>query len=182
MDKRRSRPAHTRGAVCDITAQREAQQELRASAEALLESQAELRCLAAKLILKEQGESRRLAMELKSNLQRRRGSVLAETPKLKASVPVGSRPLPEAIQSFRKNVQRLLSDTRRVSKQLYPFEIEQKGFGTYHSGGTYSTHEQRSNHGVRTAAGDSIACGGAGKRCRRAQGFHDASVPVLTKR
>lgn len=127
-DPRTNEPIYMRGVLWDITARREAEAELRAAGEALFESQNELRRLAAKLILKEQGESRRLAVELRSDFEQRLEAIISDIRKIRGPETDGKGPKAGPFQRLERNLQRILSDTKRISRTLYPFEIEQKGF------------------------------------------------------
>lgn len=128
VDKHGKQQVHMRGLVWDITAQAGIEAELRATEEAFLESQKELRRLAATLILKEQGELRQLTMELKNTFEQRLGTVLYEIRKLKGFIPDGTEVLTGAISSLEKNIHKIMADARQISKQLYPSQVEQHGF------------------------------------------------------
>jgi len=114
------------GIVRDITARKQAEQDLQERERELKESQEELRALGAQLISAQEDERRRLSRELHDDMNQRLAVVALQIQSIQSTLPE-SDPMKETLQHLNEEVSSLSDSVRHLAYQLHPSILDDLG-------------------------------------------------------
>jgi PAS domain S-box-containing protein len=113
--------------VRDVTEQRRAENALRYSEGKLIESNKEIRTLAARLITAQESERRRIALLLHDDVSQRIAALSIGISRLKRRLPTSEEEMRTELDRFGTHLGDLTTQIRRLSHQLHPEVLEHVG-------------------------------------------------------
>jgi PAS domain S-box-containing protein len=113
--------------VRDVTEQRRAENALRYSEGKLIESNKEIRTLAARLITAQESERRRIALLLHDDVSQRIAALSIGISRLKRRLPTSDDEMRTELDQFGTHLGDLTTQIRRLSHQLHPEVLEHVG-------------------------------------------------------
>jgi PAS domain S-box-containing protein len=113
--------------VRDVTEQKRAENALRYSEGKLIESNKEIRTLAARLITAQESERRRIALLLHDDVSQRIAALSIGISRLKRRLPTSDAEMRAELEQFGTHLGDLTTQIRRLSHQLHPEVLEHVG-------------------------------------------------------
>ena len=111
----------------DVTERRHAEETVRQKEAALVDSQAQLRALAARLLISQEEERGRIARELHDNLNQKLAFLVVEAEKLEQRLAAPSDLVRDGLRALARRAVDLSEDTHRMAHQLHPPVLDDLG-------------------------------------------------------